>query len=77
MPTMSRPALDVKGGTSPVKEVTSAILQMGTLRHGKTAWSGPCEGPSHAQYLVSFSREEIAGLSQGRMRIASASVWST
>lgn len=34
MPTMSRPALDVKGGTSPAKEVSFAILQMETLRHG-------------------------------------------
>lgn len=31
MPTMSRPALDVKGGTSPMKEVTFAILQSETL----------------------------------------------
>lgn len=35
MPTMSRPALDVKGGTSPAKEVSFAILQMEILRHGK------------------------------------------
>jgi hypothetical protein len=35
MPTMSRPALDVKGGTTSGKEVSFIILQMEILRHGK------------------------------------------
>lgn len=58
MPTMSRPALDVKGGTSPVKEVTVAILQVKTLRHRKTHFPG-------VMYLVSLSRKERSRLSLG------------
>ena len=72
MPTMSRPALDVKGGTSPMKEVTFAILQTETLEPERTGpGPGPCGRPSWLGYLVSFSRLETAGLSWERMKIAS------
>lgn len=46
MPTMSRPALDVKGGTASGKEVSFDILQMEILRHGKMDFRGGGHAPA-------------------------------
>lgn len=56
MPTMSRPALDVNGGTTSGKEVSFVILQMEITKDGKMDFR---EG-GHAPALPRCGLETVA-----------------